>query len=176
MAAIMCTAPVLGYLYTGGPKPLAYIGLGEVFVFIFYGLVAVNAVFYLQTGFCNLHSIVAGAQIGLLSTNVLSLNNLRDIFQDEKANKRTLPVRFGVLFGRMEITLLMLIAFAVNLFWWSQSYYAAAILPTLSLPLAFIILRGIWNHEPGKIYNEFFAFSGLLHLAFGLFLSIGLMP
>ncbi|WP_420422552.1 1,4-dihydroxy-2-naphthoate polyprenyltransferase [Simkania sp.] len=101
---------VLGYLYTGGPYPLAYLGLGDLFVLIFFGPVAVAGTVYLQTHELSGIAILAGLAPGLISTAILTSNNMRDINEDQAAGKRTLPVRFGLTFGRYEYIACLLIA------------------------------------------------------------------
>lgn len=164
-----------GYCYTGGPFPLAYHGLGEFFVLIFFGFVAVMAVFYLQTGYIDGDAWLAGAQIGLLDTVLLAINNLRDIVGDSKAQKKTLPVRFGIAFGRLEIAFLIIFPFVLGGFWISSGHFYAAILPWLAFPVGQRIIRNIWSHEPSAIYNSFFGLASLLLVLFGALLSIGLL-
>lgn len=96
--------------YTGGPFPLAYLGLGEIFVFLFFGLAAVSGTYYLQTGMLSLESLLAGVAPGALSTAILIVNNVRDIDEDRTANKKTLAVRFGLKFGKMEYLLAILLS------------------------------------------------------------------
>lgn len=93
---------VCGVAYTGGPYPLAYHGLGDVFVFIFFGLVAVSATAYVQIGELSVAALMAGAGVGALATNILVANNYRDVETDEKAGKRTLLVRWGRPYGRTQ--------------------------------------------------------------------------
>ncbi len=95
-------AILFGYLYTGGPYPLGYLGLGDLFVLIFFGPVATCGVVYLLTGEISSIAILAGFPPGLLSTAILVMNNLRDYESDKRANKRSLPVRFGMGFGKWE--------------------------------------------------------------------------
>jgi 1,4-dihydroxy-2-naphthoate octaprenyltransferase len=97
VASIVC-----GVAYTGGPYPLAYHGLGDVFVFIFFGLVAVGATAYVQTGELGAAVWVAGASVGALAANILVANNYRDVETDAKAGKRTLLVRWGRGYGRAQ--------------------------------------------------------------------------
>lgn len=94
-----------GIAYTGGPYPLAYHGLGDVFVFLFFGLVAVGATYFVQAGRVSADALIIGTGIGALATNVLVVNNYRDIDSDRKAGKRTLAVRFGRPFTRAEFAL-----------------------------------------------------------------------
>ncbi len=97
VASILC-----GIAYTGGPYPLAYHGLGDVFVFLFFGLVAVGATEFVQTGVLSLAALVGGTGVGALATNILVANNYRDVETDAKANKRTLLVRWGRVYGRWQ--------------------------------------------------------------------------
>lgn len=91
-----------GVAYTGGPYPLAYHGLGDVFVFVFFGLVAVGATAFVQTGALSPAEFVAGAGVGALATNILVANNYRDVETDAKAGKRTLLVKWGRAYGRAQ--------------------------------------------------------------------------
>ena len=105
------------YGYTGGPMPLAYLGLGELFVMIFFGFVAVSGSYYVQTGEWSWGSLLAGLQVGALSTVLIAINNLRDIEEDSKTGKRTLAVRLGKHFARHEINLLMGLGVAPWIVW-----------------------------------------------------------
>ena len=102
LLVIGVTSILCGVLYTGGPYPLAYHGWGDVFVFIFFGLVAVTATFFVQAGRVSTEAWLIGAGIGALATNILVVNNYRDIETDRAANKRTLAVRFGPAFARLQ--------------------------------------------------------------------------
>jgi 1,4-dihydroxy-2-naphthoate octaprenyltransferase len=108
VASIVC-----GVAYTGGPYPLAYHGWGDVFVFIFFGLVAVGATCFVQTGRLSPELWLAGAGIGALATNILVANNYRDVETDAKAGKRTLLVRWGRGYGRCQFAAAHGIAAAV---------------------------------------------------------------
>lgn len=164
---------LLGYGYTAGPYPLAYKGLGDLFVIIFFGLVAVQGMFFLQTQELNLGSFILGLQIGLLSTVLIAINNLRDIEGDTKVNKRTLAVRLGVKLAKMEIKLLCILPFLLNVYWLLNNKMAAFVLPLLSLPLAVKIIKNINATAPSPVYNQFLAQAAGLHLLFGVFISIG---
>src|SRR5438874_11819410 len=95
IAVVAAASIASGLLYTAGKKPLAYLGLGELFVFIFFGPVAVSGTYYVQTLDFNMAVLVAGCAPGLLSCAILAINNLRDVEGDLKAGKMTLAVRFG---------------------------------------------------------------------------------
>lgn len=164
----------LAYGYTGGPFPLAYLGLGEVFVILFYGIVSTVVGFYLQTFRIAPEALLAGVQLGLLAAVVIAINNLRDIEADVKANKKTLAVRFGKTFARLEITLMILLPFFLNIFWSDFGLHKAGLLTLVVMPLGFTLIRCIWYYQPSKIYNTFFGLAALLNFLFGLFLSIGI--
>lgn len=169
IASLMCS-----YLYTGGPYPLAYIGLGEVFVLLFYGFVAVISSYYLQTGKISQDSIVASLQIGLLATVLIAINNLRDIHEDRGTGKKTLAARFGVTFAKWEITLLIALPFLLNWYWYFTERFLTFFLPSTAMLIAYNLARGIWKHPPSKLYNRFLGEASLLLAIFGLMLVIGL--
>ena len=102
MLAIGVASIIGGVAYTGGPYPLGYNGLGDVFVFIFFGLVAVTATYFVQTGVVTPDAWIAGAGIGALATNILLVNNYRDVETDARAGKRTTVVRFGRRYARIQ--------------------------------------------------------------------------
>src|SRR2546427_3700586 len=102
-----------GWLYTGGPRPYGYLGLGEVFVFVFFGLVATIGTVYVETGRITALSVLMGCGVGFLATAVLVLNNLRDIDTDAAAGKRTLATRLGRQNTRILLLVLVAAAFAV---------------------------------------------------------------
>lgn len=170
---LIAIAGMLAYGYTGGPFPLAYYGLGELFVIIFFGIIGTLVGFYLQTQSLMISAVLAGFQIGLLAAAVNAINNLRDIEGDARVNKKTMAVRFGATFARFEITLLILLPYFLNLLWSDQGFYKAGIFPLVTMPLGFTLVRCIWYYEPSKIYNTFLGMAALLNLLFGLFLSIG---
>lgn len=171
--ALLILAPVLAYSYTGGPFPLAYLGLGEIFVILFFGIISTLVGFYLQAYKITQGILLAGFQLGLLAAVIIAINNLRDIESDTMAHKKTLAVRFGTTFARLEITMMIILPFFLNLFWSELGFYKAGLLPLVTLPLGFTIIRNIWSYEPSKIYNSFFGMAALLNFLFGLFLSIG---
>jgi 1,4-dihydroxy-2-naphthoate polyprenyltransferase len=175
IALILLLSVLSGYFYTGGPMPLAYVGLGDVFVVIFYGWVATMAGFWLQAGYLNVQSFLLGTQVGLLCTAIIAVNNLRDVNTDAKSGRKTLPVRFGQTFGKVEIILLATVPFLLNFFWFYWGYFFAAILPFLTLPLAFLLSVKVWRTYPSKAYNGYLALAALLHLSFGVLMIIGFM-
>jgi 1,4-dihydroxy-2-naphthoate octaprenyltransferase len=166
---------VCGYAYTSGPFPLAYKGLGDLFVIIFFGLVSVCGMFYLYTGSWSLDAWMLGLQIGFLASVLIAINNLRDVETDVKANKKTLAVRMGKGFARWEITLLIVLAFILNIYWIQQSLLIVALLPLAILPLGFSVIKNIFQNEPSPKYNKFLAQSAALHLLFGVLISLGFL-
>jgi 1,4-dihydroxy-2-naphthoate octaprenyltransferase len=101
--------------YTGGPYPLGYHGLGDLFVFLFFGLVAVGATYFVQAGEVSVESLLAGAAVGLLAANILLVNNYRDVETDAKAGKRTLVVRWGRGYARAQFAASHAVALAMPL-------------------------------------------------------------
>lgn len=160
--------------YTGGPLPLAYRGLGELFVILFFGLVAVTGTAFMQTGEWYEAAVVAGFQIGCLSTVLIAINNLRDVDEDRGSNKRTLAVRFGVGFARAEIVLLMLAAHVAGFYWVDEGWERAFSLPLITLPLGLFVAWRVLVEPPGKGHNRLLALSGAQLLAFSFFLSWGI--
>ncbi len=124
-----------GYIYTGGPYPLAYVGLGDIFVVLFFGLGAVCGVFYIHTGLISTGALVASLQIGCLATVLIAINNFRDYASDRLVNKLTLAARFGQKFARYEICALYAIPFVLNLYWITHGPVLAGVLPLATLPL-----------------------------------------
>lgn len=135
ISSILC-----GIAYTGGPFPLAYHGLGDVFVFLFFGLVAVGGTYFVQAGRLTLDSVLAGVPIGLLAANILVVNNYRDVETDAVAGKRTLVVRFGRGAARAQFAASWLVALLVPVgLWWARGLAVWTLLPLLLAPLA-------WSH------------------------------
>lgn len=165
---------LFGILYTAGPYPLGYNGLGDIFVLIFFGLVAVGGTYYVQALEINSLVLLAGLSPGLFSTAILTVNNLRDISSDKKAGKKTLAVRFGEDFARLEYLFSVLIAclIPIVLFFISDSHlYALA--ASLVFLAAIPPIRTIYEQKPGKIFNQVLATTGRLLLLYSLLFSIG---
>jgi 1,4-dihydroxy-2-naphthoate octaprenyltransferase len=165
----------MGYAYTGGPFPLAYRGFGDLFVILFFGLVAVGGVYYLQTGEYGTAAAVMGLQIGCLATVLIAINNLRDLDQDKLVAKRTLAVRLGPRRGRLEVALLIAIAFGLSLYWWIHGYLLAFALPWVAFPLALRLIRAVWKTPASPVFNKFLAQAALVHMLFGVLLSLGFL-
>lgn len=172
IGVLLLISVVLGYCYTGGPFPIAYWGLSEFFVILFFGIATTAGAYYLQSGVVSFGACLAGLQLGLLATVFIAIANFRDYYQDLKAKKCTLVVRFGLTFGRYEIALMALLPFALSFFWAEAGHPSAAVLPWLSLPIALKLLRQVWNTDPGREYNGFLALTGQLHMVFGILLLL----
>jgi 1,4-dihydroxy-2-naphthoate octaprenyltransferase len=163
------------YAYTGGPFPLAYLGLGEIFVVLFFGIIAVTGTFYLNTLEWSFAAALAGMQIGLHSSVLLAVNNLRDIESDRAANKRTLAARFGLTFARRENAALVMTPFVLGLAWLPLGFFWAFLLPLMTLPLAWWLARVCLEAQPDRSANQLLAQAAALHAAFGLLLSLGFL-
>jgi 1,4-dihydroxy-2-naphthoate octaprenyltransferase len=163
-----------GLGYTGGPFPLAYHALGDLFCFVCFGVLAVTGSAYLQNGAFTGWALAASIPVGFLVTAILVVNNLRDIPTDRPAGKRTLAVILGPPGTRVEYALLLLGAYlAPPAMWLFDHGSATLLLPWLSLPLAAPTLRTVMTQE-GPPLNLALKATGRLHLLFGLLLAIGL--
>ncbi len=160
--------------YTGGPVPLAYRGLGEIFVILFFGLVAVTGTYFVLTGQWSFQPVVLGLQVGMLSTVLIAVNNLRDVEEDRVANKRTLAVRFGKHFARIEIAVLCILPPLMGTHWFHHRELAT-ILPMLVLIPGAIIVSNVFKTEPSPAYNKFLGLSAMQLLLFGVLFSIGIL-
>jgi 1,4-dihydroxy-2-naphthoate octaprenyltransferase len=166
---------LFAYAYTGGPFPLAYLGLGEIFVTLFFGLIAVAGTFYLNTLTFSAAAILAGLQIGLHSSVLLAVNNFRDLETDRAANKKTLAARFGLTFARRENAALVIAPFILGLAWLPLGYLWAFLLPLITLPLAWWLARACLAATPDRKANQLLAQAAALHAAFGLLLALAFL-
>ncbi len=174
IAAIGIVSLIAAVAYTGGPYPLAYVGLGDLFVFLFFGLAAVVGTTWVQTMTAPPAAWIGGASTGLLATAILVVNNLRDRTTDEVAGKRTLAVRFGPDFARAEHALLIVGAFVVV-----GAGAVAGLVPIawcalslLCLPLAVHEIRCV-RAKDGRDLNPHLAGAARLEVCFGLALVMG---
>ena len=165
-----------GVLYTGGPRPYGYAGLGELFVFLFFGLVAVNGSYYVQLERLDWLPFGLSVAVGCLATAILVVNNVRDLETDRRAGKRTLAVRMGregarrfylVLIGGAYLALLVTLA-ANGGPWWP-------LLGLASAPLAIKPCRAVLNRTDGPALNGALAGTGALLGVFSLLVSAGLL-
>jgi len=165
-----------GVLYTGGPRPYGYEGLGEIFVFLFFGIVAVAGSTFAQTESWPWEAFVLAVPVGMLAAAILVVNNVRDLDGDKRAGKRTLAVRLGRERGRTLYALMVYVAYLVApLPWLLGSLSAWLLLVWLTLPPAVVLVRTVRRHADGPTLNEALARTGLLQLAFCLLLSAGIL-
>lgn len=173
---IIGVASVLGALgYSGGPYPLASNGLGELFVFIFFGLVAVCGTYYIQAGGLSWFVLAVSFPPGLLITAIMVINNLRDIDTDRKAGKCTLAVMLGRSATVMEYRLLLLFSYLIPVVLWGmglKTWYI--LLPVLSLPLALTLWQDV-ERCVGSELNTTLAKTAKLSLMFSLAFAVGLI-
>jgi len=165
-----------GRAYTGGPWPLGYRGLGDLFVFVFFGVAAVAGTYYVQA--LHVTGIVWAATVplGTLATAILVVNNVRDVETDRAAGKRTLPVRFGERFGRLEYATLLGLAYAVPLvLWLSKSTSTIVLLPWLTVPMAIPLARSVMTTTEGPALNDALGGTARLQLLFGILFAVGLV-
>lgn len=165
---------VAGYAYTAGPFPLAYHGWGDFFVILFFGVIAVGGSYFLQTGTMSIQALLAGVSVGSLAAVLIAVNNLRDRKGDLESGKRTLAVRFGVRFARVEIAMLALAPFAIGVYWLSRGQPLAFLLPLLALPLAMAIIRSA-RRDSGRELNRTLGKAAALHALHGILFSFGVV-
>ncbi len=176
IVAIGLASIVAGLAYTGGPRPVAYSSLGELFVLLFFGLVAVTGTYYLQTGEFSWAAVVAGALVGMPAAAVLVVNNYRDLDNDRLVGKNTLAVRLGRRASQLEYALLMLAPFALlPLLPSLGSVGFGWILPVAVLPWALQLVRRFRVEQPGPVFNQLLAATARFQLGFGLLLCLGLL-
>jgi 1,4-dihydroxy-2-naphthoate polyprenyltransferase len=165
-----------GVLYTGGPRPYGYEGLGEVFVFLFFGIVAVAGSYFVQVKHLSWEAFTLAVSVGLLAAAILVVNNIRDIDTDRRAGKRTLAVRLGRERTRSLFAGIVYLAyFPPVLTWLAGPLTAWVLLPFLTLPLAAALVRTVRNRTDGPSLNEALARAGLLQLTFCMLLAAGLL-
>jgi len=173
LLVVGAAAMAAGWFYTGGPHPYGYHGLGEVFVFVFFGLVATVGSAYVQTAHIHQLDVVAAVPVGLLAVALLVVNNLRDIPGDTLASKRTLAVRLGDRLTRMLYIGCLVVAFA------SLAYVGAlrvgGLLALAAVPLAVVPIRRVAARASGPALIEVLGATGRLQLAFGALLTAGLL-
>jgi 1,4-dihydroxy-2-naphthoate polyprenyltransferase len=165
-----------GVLYTGGPRPYGYEGLGELFVFLFFGIVAVAGSTFAQAETWPAEAFVLAVPVGLLAAAILVVNNVRDMDSDKRAGKRTLAVRLGRERGRLMYVAMLAGSYVVApLPWLLGPLSAWLLLSWLTLPLALKLVRTVREHADGPTLNEALAQTGLLQLTFCLLLSAGIL-
>ena len=172
-AVVAVTALLSGWAYTSGPFPLGYHGLGDLFVLVFFGPIAVAFTYHAQASQWSPDSMLAGLAVGLLAVAVLVSNNLRDEDTDRAAGKHTLVVRFGTNFGRLEYSLCIVgaIILAVAIAW-CRPERAGVFLAGLTMVPAWSLLRAVWRDRAGELLPVLPRTARLLMLYAALF-SVG---
>ena len=172
VASILC-----GVAYTGGPYPLGYNGLGDIFVFGFFGLVAVGATYFVQTGEVGAPAIICGVGVGLLATNILVVNNYRDVETDRVAGKRTLVVRFGRRFARVQFCVSLFVALTIplHLLRSGQGFHPAVLAPLALAPMAWRHANRLVKAETPAELIALLGDTGKLLALYAMLLSAGLL-
>ncbi|MCW9065661.1 MAG: 1,4-dihydroxy-2-naphthoate polyprenyltransferase [Ignavibacteriaceae bacterium] len=164
-----------GIIYTAGPFPLAYNGLGDVFVFIFFGIVGTMGTFYLHTQEISFLSFIVSIPVGALITNILVVNNFRDIEEDREANKKTLAVILGREFSRWQFIILIFISYLTLFSLYFQFDFDFGIfLPFVTIPISLILMKMLYRLK-GEELNKTLELSAKFAGVYGLCLSIGLI-
>lgn len=171
--ALGLAAILAAVLYTGGPLPYGYYGLGELFVFLFFGVAAVVGTYYVQVHTITAVALLAAVPVGALVTAVLVVNNLRDREGDARVGKRTLAVLLGRRGAQAEYALLLVVAYAVVV-GLAALRGPWLLLPLISLPLAALLVRSVQN-ESGRALNATLAGTARLSLIVSLLLALGLV-
>jgi 1,4-dihydroxy-2-naphthoate octaprenyltransferase len=174
--AVGVVSILAGVLYTGGPRPYGYEGLGEAFVFLFFGLVAVNGSYFVQVERLDWLPFALSLPVGFLATAILVVNNVRDIDTDRRTGKRTLAVRLGRARARVLYAGLLLAAYvALPVGLLAADGPAWGLLALASLPLAARPVRAVRTRTDGPALNAALAATGALLAAFSLLLTVGLL-
>jgi 1,4-dihydroxy-2-naphthoate octaprenyltransferase len=174
IAGIAAAAAAMGY--SGGARPISYTPFGDVVVWLFFGLVAVGGTYYLQTGSLSSAALTAATLVGFPATAVLVVNNYRDLDPDAQVGKRTLAVCLGRTFSRWEYAVLMLGPFALLAVLASQTRVGMSLLlPCLSLPMAFGLVRRFWREPPGPAFNALLAQTAKFQVMFAALLCVALL-
>ena len=186
LVSVLC-----GWAYTGGPYPLGYHGLGDPFVFVFFGVVAVMGTFYVQavaampaveplpttvpSGTVTLEAFVASLPVAGISTCIIIVNNIRDRETDLEAGKRTLAVRFGYRWSRVEYVALLALAYLTPCWFWLEGFGRGALLPLVSVPYAASIARTVLTRTDGEALNPALEGTGKLLALYAVLFAAGLV-
>ncbi|MCY3410625.1 MAG: 1,4-dihydroxy-2-naphthoate polyprenyltransferase [Candidatus Heimdallarchaeota archaeon] len=167
---------IFAVLYSGGPFPLSTIGLGDLFVFIFFGLAAVGGTYYVQAKAISLLVFLSAVPPGLLITAILVVNNYRDIETDKEVGKFTLAVLMGHTLSKYYYLLLLIVSFAIPLLFFLEYDFSGWIfLPLLSIIKAVPLVKNIWKSNEGKIMNMTLAGTAQLSMIYSLLFFIGIV-
>ncbi len=168
IASILCAIS-----YTAGPYPLAYLGLGDLFVFIFFGPVAVMGTFYLQTKTWGTLPFLLSIPLGFLTVAILTVNNVRDVHEDKKSDKKTVVVRFGEVFGKAQYTVCILIPFVLSIVYFYSGLSPRSTLLALGLfVFAIPMLKVIWTFNDRAQLNSLLSHTAQFLILFSIVNSI----
>ena len=174
--AIGVASIAAGIAYTAGPYALAYMGLGDAFVFIFFGIVAVLGTYYVQAGGLDPEAALAALPVGALATAILVVNNVRDADSDRAVGKRTLAVLLGPRAARAEFGALLLCAYMIPVGLWAHGIRSAwVLLPLATATLAARTLHAVVEHAGGPALNRALLDTARLHALFGLLFAAGIV-
>ncbi|MFD1564895.1 1,4-dihydroxy-2-naphthoate polyprenyltransferase [Haloarchaeobius amylolyticus] len=181
---------VCGWAYTGGPYPLGYHGLGDLFVFVFFGLVAVTGTYYVQAaavlaepltttipaGTITVAAVIASLPIAAISTAIIVVNNIRDLETDAETGKRTLAVRLGYRWSRLEYVAMLALAYVVPVwFWLGTEYGPSVLLPLVTVPYAAMVARTVVTRTDGDALNPALEQTGKLLALYAIAFAGGLV-
>ena len=176
LLAVGAASILAGVLYTGGPRPYGYEGLGELFVFLFFGVVAVVGSYFVQVQELPWEAFVCAVPVGLLASAILLVNNVRDLETDRRAGKRTLAVRIRRSHARTLYKAMLAGAFlTATVPWLAGSMTAWLLLSWAPLPLAVGLSRTLDAHTDGPALNSALARTGILQLVFCVLLAAGIL-
>jgi 1,4-dihydroxy-2-naphthoate octaprenyltransferase len=176
LIAVGAASILAGVLYTGGPRPYGYEGLGEVFVFLFFGIVAVTGSYFVQVQDLPWQAFGCAVPVGLLASAILVVNNVRDLETDRRAGKRTLAVRLGRERTRMLYAAMVIGAFLLPLLLWLAGGMTPwLMLSWLAAPVAAPLIKLVRTRVDGPALNGALAKTGALQLLFCLLLSAGIL-
>ena len=171
LIAVGLAAILAAWGYTGGKNPYGYIGLGELFVFIFFGVVATVGTYFVQTEEITADSLLISIPMGTFACALLAINNIRDRALDAPAGKKTLAVRLGDRKARGFFALLIALGYAATM----ALMNPWALLTLLTLPIAISLVRGVLGQAQGRELIPFLAKTGQLQLLFSILLSLALV-
>jgi 1,4-dihydroxy-2-naphthoate octaprenyltransferase len=175
VVAIGLASIAAGAAYTAGPWPLAYHGMGDLFVFLFFGIVAVCGTYFVETRALSLDALTAAVPVGALATAILVVNNVRDLDGDRAAGKRTVAVRVGRRGARAEYLALLAAAYVTPAILFLAGRAGAwALLPLITAPLALAEGRRVLHREDGPSLNAALFGTARLHVLFGLLFAAGM--
>lgn len=166
---------IAGLAYTAGPYPLAYHGLGDLFVFLFFGIIGTMGTYYLHHQEFTFISFLVSLPVGALITNILVVNNYRDVEEDKQAGKNTLTVILGTEFSRYEYIFLLLLSFFIPfILYFKFNFNATIFLPYVTLPFAIILVKMIFSFQ-GQQLNKTLEVSAKYSALYGILFSAGMI-